>query len=410
MKIITRYIFTEALTYFLISLFAFTGLLLVGRILRFTNLIVNKGVEVGQIAMVFLSVIPTFMEVALPMSALLGLMLAFGRLSGDSEIVVMRASGISLHQLIKPVILFGVLCTIICFYVTLQLRPWGHRQLAQTLFEIARSKSTAGLEEGMFNKLGRMILYADTVEHQSGALKNVLIDDKRDSQRRQVIFAKTGTISSDARRRTITIELVDGVIHEESGGRYGMTDFTSNSLVINPDEMYNPDAKKGGKRHREMSLPELRDDLNSMATELAAAGEGADPETRRELERNINKARVELGRRFSMPFAAFLLALIAMPLGIQPPRAQRAWGATISISLAVLVFIFYYALMSIGVALSEGGKWSPTFGLWLPNVAVGLVAWYTVRQMSSERWQSIAHGFENFLTACAEKYFKRAAA
>ena len=80
MKILSRYVLKEIASFFAISLLTFTGLLLTIRMLRLTSLIVNRGVEIGQIATVFLAIIPTFLEIALPMSTLLGVMLAFARL------------------------------------------------------------------------------------------------------------------------------------------------------------------------------------------------------------------------------------------------------------------------------------------------------------------------------------------
>ena len=399
MKIISRYILVEAFTYFLVCLFAFTGVLFIARILRFTSLIVNKGVDATQIAWVFAAIIPTFLEVALPMSVLLGVMMAFGRLSGDSEIVVMRASGISLRQLIRPVVIFGLLAMALCFFVTIVLSPKGHQVLADSLFQIARSKSTAGLEDGMFNKLGRITLYADSVKHQTGQLSNVLIDDRRDATRRQIIFAQHGKIVSNPKTRTISILLNDGAIHEVVEGRYGVTDFTTNRLNINPDEMYNPEAKKGSKNVREMSMAELREHMavTAEALQRASAEDAADIDGEKlsDVEKGLIKTHVEYGRRFAMPVAAFLLALIAMPLGIQPPRAQRTWGVTLSITLAMLIFVFYFGLMSIGLTFAENGSWPPMAGLWLPNAAVAVLTALTLWQMGTERWQSIGQVFES---------------
>ena len=81
MRLIPRYIFTECLIFFGISLAAFTGVLLTIRMLQFASLIINKGVEPGQIGMVFLAIVPTFLEIALPLAVLLGVMLCFARLS-----------------------------------------------------------------------------------------------------------------------------------------------------------------------------------------------------------------------------------------------------------------------------------------------------------------------------------------
>lgn len=399
-KTINRYIFSESLLYFTVSLLSFTALILVARILRFTNLIVNKGVQVEQIAMVFLAVIPTFLEVALPMSALLGVLLAFGRLSADSEIVVLRASGLSLTQLIKPVFIFALLCTLLCYGVTSELRPWGYRQLSQTLFEIARSKSSAGLETGMFNKLGELVLYADEVDHHTGKLKNALIDDKRNPERRQIVFARSGNILSDASARTITIELYDGIIHEEFRNRYNLTQFTTNRLTMNPDEIYNPDAQKGtSKLYREMGGIELQNYTSSLQSQIKELSKLDEPTKKQVLEleeliKTFLRAKVDIGRRISMPFAAFLLSLIAMPLGIQPPRMQKTWGSSLSIATAMITFVLYYALISIGVALAESDKIHPLVGLWTPNLIVAIVTLFLLKQMGSERWQSIAEGVE----------------
>lgn len=414
MKIITRYVITETLSYFLVSLFAFTALLLVARILRFTNLIVNKGVEPGQIGMVFLTVIPTFLEIALPMAALLGVMMALGRLSADSEIVVMRASGISLSQLIKPVLIFAALCTALCFYISLELRPWGHRQLSQTLFEIARTKSTAGLEEGMFNKIGQIVLYADSVNHETGEVAHILIDDKRDKTRRQITLAKHGTIISDDVNHTIVISLFDGVVHEDYKGQHGATKFFENKLTLSSDEIYNPDAhKKTGKLFREKGSV----DLEAYIAELTEVLSKSDPKSKdpigdyamdyRGLNKELIQSKIERGRRISMPFAAFLLSLIAMPLGIQPPRMQRTWGVSLSIALAMFVFVLYYAFMSIGVALAESGKLHPLIGLWVPNIVVALLTGYFLYKMGTEQWQSISQGVEQFILKIVNRFRKR---
>ena len=87
-----------------------------------------------QIATVFVAIIPAFLELAIPLATLLGIMLAFARLSGDSEIVVIRASGISLGQLIKPVVIFGLFASLLTLWVSFEHRPWGYRQLSKEPF------------------------------------------------------------------------------------------------------------------------------------------------------------------------------------------------------------------------------------------------------------------------------------
>lgn len=416
MKILHRYILREAAVYFLISLVTFTGILLTVRMLRLASLIINKGVEFSQISMVFLAIVPAFMEVAIPLATLLGVMLAFGRLSGDSEIIVMRASGISILQLVRPLLLFGLFCGTLNIVVSLHLSPWGFQVLSRTLFEIARSKSTAGLEPGVFNKLGELTLYTEKVDYASGTLAQVLIDDRRKEEERKVIVAKSGRIVSDERQRTITLLLKDGSIHEQSQGKYVITAFDKNSVGMSSDEMLSSDMQSR-RNNREFSLPEIRAEIGKFerGLELLATmkpsedkpdepphilmnGEGP-ALTAKDLNRKIRKLRVEAARRFSMPYASFILALVALPLGIQQPRSQKTWGAGLSAALGLVVFIIYYGLLSIGVALAESGKIAPVIGLWIPNIVATAIAAVMIWKMGTEQWQSIAQRFEETVKA-----------
>ena len=98
-----------------------------------------------------------------------------------------------------------------------------------------------------------------------------------------------------------------------------------------------------------------------------------------------------------MPLAALLLALAALPLGIQSPRAQRSWGASLSILLGLLIFIVYYAILSVGIALAESNSFPIPAALWLPNLIILLIAVYGLQRICSERWQSIAGALEGVL-------------
>ncbi|MCB0317844.1 MAG: LPS export ABC transporter permease LptF [Bdellovibrionales bacterium] len=410
-SILNRYIFREALGYFLISLIAFTGILLTIRILKFANLIINKGVEISQIGMVFISLLPTFLEIAIPMAMLLGVMLAFARLSGDSELIVIRASGISLSKLVKAVAVFGILGTVISLYVSISLRPWGFQTLSQTLFEIARSKSTSGLSEGIFNELGKLTLYSDYIDYSTGDLKKVLIDDKRNEASRSLITAKSGVILSNPENRTITIFLRNGQIHEIVNEKYSITSFNTNSLVLAAEDLYNPDAQQGEKSSRELYMNEIKQQIKHLKKQIVLRNE-PQPYTKQiadEIDSSLNDLptkkiyskitglNLEKGRRYSMPFAVLALALLAMPLGVQPPRTQKTWGAGLSLTMGLLVFVVYYGFLSIGIAVAESGVLPVFIALWLPNFVVFFAALYAIKKISSEEWQSMTEMFEPLL-------------
>lgn len=400
MRLLTRYVFLEVITFFSISLAAFTGLLITLKMLKLTSLIVNRGVEVGQIGTVLVSIIPTFLEIALPMATLLGVMLAFARLCGDSEVIVMKASGISLYHFIRPVGAFALTVALAGLLVSNVLRPWGFRSLSTALFDIARSKSTSGLTEGLFNKMGDLTLYAERIDYATGDLDRVLIDDKRDPKQRKVVVAHKGRIVADAKTQTIVILLGDGVAHESGQASYTRTAFTSNSLSIDPAELKSQERK--GLVFRELTNADLNDSIETYRAAISSFTGGTirlfnEELTEDRLNKTYRKIRIEKAQRVALPYAIIVMAFIGMSLGIMSPRTQRTWGAGFAGALGVIVFIVYYALYSICLALADSGAAPITPTLWIPNVLATGVAGLLLHKLGSEKWQSVSEGVVNII-------------
>ena len=393
----------------MLCLGAFTGVLFTLRVLNFSELIINKGVDTSQIALVFLSIVPTFLEFAIPLSALLGVMLAGARLSGDSELVVLRASGISIYQLLYPLGIFSTFVFILSLAVSFALKPWGHQTLSDVLFDIARTKSTAGLEAGTFNRIGALTLYAEKIDNKKGSLSAVMIDDRRGLDERKVIFAEKGQILSRPATRTIIFSLQNGSIHEMVDGNYVATQFVTNSIFLDSDELYNPDAKLRGSAPRELTVGQL----HVAAMQLSAAEalmeregqtirpiESFDPAVQKHFTEAVissaqiikkrRRIQVEIDQRYSMPFATAILTLLALPLGIHPPRSQRSWGVGLSVVVGIGVFVSYYGLLSLGLTLVDSEIVSSSVGVWIPNIVTALIAFWLVYQVGSERVSSIA--------------------
>ena len=410
MRIISRYVLKEVFTFFSISLLTFTGLLLTVRMLRLTSLIVNRGVELGQIAKVFLAIIPTFLEIALPMATLLGVMLAFARMCGDSEMVVLRASGISLLRFLLPIGIFAAVVGSTGLFVSFVLRPWGFSTLSTALFEIARSKSTSGLTEGVFNKIGQLTLYAEKIDYQTGDLSKVIVDDKRNDTQRKVVVAQRGKIVADEGTQTLSLLLGEGVAHETDGENYSRTAFQSNSLSVNPMEL-KEDAKKGAVA-RELPGPELLRVVDYYKQQLRST-EGNSIEvygqtlTRKEVLKKFRRAKIEYGQRLSLPYASVVMAFVGMALGIMSPRTQRTWGAGFAATLGLVVFILYYSIFSIGLTLADSGALKVWIALWAPNILTTAIAATLVYKVGTEQWQSVAEGAQRTIEKIANLVKRR---
>src|SRR5690606_20362831 len=157
------------------------------------------------------------LEMAIPMAFLLSIIIAFGRLSSDSELVVMRSVGLSLTKLVLPVLLFSITISILSFFVSLSVRPWANYQLGLGLFRLATAQASSGLVAGTFNEIGPLTIYAREVLDNGSLLKDVLISDRRSPEAQRIFFAQRARLRSNDKTRTVLIQLFDGSMHEGTG-------------------------------------------------------------------------------------------------------------------------------------------------------------------------------------------------
>lgn len=380
--ILSRYVFREISVPFLISLFIFTGVLFLVRVLKLFELIISRNVPITDILLLFSYIVPRFLEVALPMSLLLGIILAFSRLSSDSELVVMRASGLSLKQLLKPVIAFSVLSAIITLLIGCWIRPWANYQLGVGVFEIAKMQASSGLVAGVFNEMGPLTLYAERVEDKTGRLANVIISDGRDPSQNRTFIAKHGQLVADNQNRTLTLRLFDGSIHHGTGLNYELTDFDVNNISLEADALVDGGAAKEGKKPNEMFIGELR---RKVASYSSRQGEIPDEERRVQLS-----YLVEYHSRYAIPVSCFFVAIIAMALGIQPSRGGYSWGTVANVTAGIMLIVVYYLLFAFMSALGKKSAVPVGLLMWIPNAALCAVALFLFRLIESERWLAVS--------------------
>jgi lipopolysaccharide export system permease protein len=413
--VLTGYIVREIITFFSICLVTFVGILLTIRMLRLMALVVNKGVLFSQVAAVLIAIIPTFFEIALPLATLIGTMLAFARLSGDSELVVLKGSGIPFNYFTIPVAIVGISVATCGFVTSSYLKPWGFSTLARTFFEIARTKTTAGIQEGVFNKLGVITLYANSINDENGGLTRVLLDDRREEASRKVITAARGRIIPDNSIEAIIFLLEKGEIHEFVDDKYVVTRYDSNRLILDPSQLSSSDSSQKGTSARELypdelnkSIAEFKEYINYLegpggnnlldGPTLSALFEKqmhGQPRDVPYLKKKLSRLYLEQFSRVSLAVGTLLLALISLPLGIHPPRSHKTWGAGLSIAIGMTVFIVYYGIFTLALGLAEGGLLSPILAVWLPNILILILDIWFLRMLMLERWTSVASGLGN---------------
>ena len=391
MKILDKYIFKEIYYPFWISLFVFTSVLFLARSLKLFELVINRNVPVSDIILLFAYLLPRFLEMAIPMSLLISILLAFGRLSAESEIVVMRSFGVSLKRMAYPVFLYALFCVGLCLFVTLWLRPIADYRLARGLFEIAKVNASAGLTQGVFNELGNLTIYAEKIEGKGELLNNTLISDRRDEENPQTFIARYGQLLSDDLQRTLTLKLYEGSIHQGSNLTYSVTYFDTNNINIDQSELIEETTTRG-KHSNEMFLSEI-----FAAKQELVSSQMPYP---KEYYPLIAEYTIEKHLRFVIPLSCLCIAFIAMTLGIQPSRGGATWGPAASIFSGIIVILIYYLLLAVTKALGEQMIAPPHLIIWLPNLLYLIIAIILFKNVQNKG--SIA--FTGFIAKGVDKF------
>ena len=182
--------------------------------MKLIELVVGRGVHLADIGMLFIYIIPSFLTMTIPMSFLLALLLAFGRLSSDGEVTAMKASGVSLYQMLIPVTVLSILAYIMTFYLFIYALPWGNESFRVKVFDIASARASAAIKEGVFNDdFEGIVLYVEKFENAGERMQGIMIYDQREKEG-YTIFAGDGSIVSDPEAMTVTMYLKNGEIHQ----------------------------------------------------------------------------------------------------------------------------------------------------------------------------------------------------
>jgi lipopolysaccharide export system permease protein len=366
-KILRRHLTHELVAGVLAGLGLFTFILLVARVLEVVDLVLARGVPPGLVLRLIGYILPSFLEIAIPMAVLLGLVTAFGRLSSDGEILAMRGAGLSLRQIAGPAFGLGIAAALLTFVVAGWARPWAHGRIEDTIFEIASTRATAALRPAVFNSLSDgIVLYADQIDADAGTLQGVLLSDERDGERRTTVLAGNAVIRSNAAARDVFLRLNAGtsLTQHATEDSYDVTAFDSFEVHLDLSRVLPASGAPSDRTPEKMYPSQL---IGAIVKPVS--GGRAEAET------------IELHRRLAFPVAALLLAILGVPLGLQPSRSVRARG----LSTSLIVALAYYVLMSAAAGAARRNPAHAALAMWLPNLVLAVVACIAFARAANDR-------------------------
>ena len=384
-KIIDRYVSREVIAPFALGVLLLTFALVTGRLLKLTEMVVNHGVTLGDVASLIGYIMPAFLGLTFPMAVLIGVLMGFGRMSGDRELIAARACGMSLYRLAAPVIGFALAVYALSSWLSFVVTPWANSHLREELFQLTQTRSTAGLREKIFNRnLPGMVVYVDRVAASDGTLYGVMISDARNPGQQNTIIARSGIVVPDEPHRAITLRLYDGSVFgvEASNDTSHVTSFRIYDVSVRPDE----GLGVGFLDPEEMTAAALR----ATISQARAVGK---PD---------RDAETELASRYTLPFTTILFAMLGIPLGLKPARG----GQSERFGVAIALFFLYYSLMRAGEALAQRGNLPAMVAMSIPDLVFAMLTVFLFVRAAADRGDQ-GRGAGDFVWDLIERFERR---
>lgn len=369
-----RYFLRELASPFFFGVSLFTFFLLLDRIYQLTDLVVTKGVPFHLVLQLLVYMLPAFLTNTLPMALLVAVLLAGGRLSADLEIVACKAAGLSLWRLFRPVLLVAIVVTLVSGALTLIAVPRMSQAFQTQLFRILQARATSGLKERIFNTtFGDVVIYVEEVSASQVALKGLVVSDERDPKLSRIITAGEGRLFTDTAAQRITLRFLDGGVNE--------ADVTpANAPEDLTREVLAPGGAASAKRYRYTAF-QVYDMTLTVESPLKTAARFEKPEKDlgiRALSQKIEDLRaeprnqspflVERHKRFALPLAALVFALVGFPLAASSKRG----GRSIALVGTLVILVAYYLTSTTLEGLAIRLVLPAWLAMWAPNAVFGV--------------------------------------
>ncbi|MCX7833129.1 MAG: LptF/LptG family permease [Ignavibacteria bacterium] len=413
---------------FLFSFFTVTLLFVLQFLIRTIDQLVGKGLSLWVITQLITLNLAWIVTLAVPMAVLVSTIMAFGSLSANNEIMIMKANGIGLNRLIIPVLIVATIITYLLIRFNNDVLPEANHQARLLLGDISRTKPTFILESGKFSEdiNGIKILAKKTFEH-SNNLEGIYIFDYSDPTHKNLVTAEFGDIGFTSDFKNIVMNLTNGEIHQldnrDYSGDYRKVKFTKHRLIF-PAEGFTFQRTGDNafmRGDRELSTKQMRVIIDSLKLNIANYYRNLSNELKLSINRlsslefrdtvinlkapisakdtivmvyrqfmnvkkNIKNAQqyektvedqidmylVEIYKKYSIPFACIVFILIGAPLGYRVKKGNFGIAA----GLSLLFFLIYWAALIGGEKLADRGFITPFLGMWLVNIVLGIFGLY----------------------------------
>lgn len=349
-KTLSKYFLKEIIPNFIFGFLIFIFVFFMTQIFKLSDLIVVHGIGIKDITRLVTFVILPFVGMTFPVALLFAILITLGRMGQDSELIALRSMGVSLTDIIKPILAFSILIFISSAIFTIFAEAWGFNSFKKQVFEMGQKKISTGIQPGLFNEnFYGLVIYTDNLNKKDNEMQNILLHDGRNKKRPLTIIAKRGKIISDPESLLITLRLFDGNIltRENDMRSYRKIDYDTydiNIMLTEGDDFSIGDPRAISTRN-----------LIKKINRLSKSG------------KNTTREVIELNRRFSIPLACIIFAIFSTGFAgaTKNPRFSTGRGKAIVISMVII--ITYWIMCLMGQSYARKNILPPFIVMWIPN-------------------------------------------
>jgi LPS export ABC transporter permease LptF len=350
MRIIRNYILRDFFSTFIFSLLLLSMVMLLGNLVKVSDMVMRKGVNLIDAAGILWLFIPYLLGFTIPLSFLLGILLSLGRLMADNELTAINVAGTSAWRLTLPLFCLGLILSGVLFILNDRTIPEYHYRSRKAMKSIYSKNLTAFIEPGTFcENFPNHIIYTSDVD--GNALKNVFIYElSENEQPSKVTYAETAQFVTED--NVLRLKLNNGFRDQNDPQKQTMARLNFKTFFMDIPLPGNESAT-AEKKPSDMPLKELSHTIRL----LKHAGANPQP------------LEIEYFKRISFSFSTVTFVLLGFGTALTVKHREK----TVNFGLALACAGIYYLLFMLGAALVERKYLSVAAGMWLPNVIVAAI-------------------------------------
>lgn len=385
--------------------------------MKFADRLVGKGLDTWTIVQLIVYNLSWMFVLVVPMATLVATLMAYGNMSQNNEVTIMKSSGISLYKMMMPAIAASIIVAFLLFEFNNEVLPDANHQAKILMQEISQQKPTLSLEPGVFSQeVYNYAILTRRIDQKDNRLFDVTIYDYSQPAKINVVTAEKGRIFFSEDRTKLIMDLTNGEIHEsdvQNTSMYRMLEFEKHRITMNAEQFSFRQSGITTRGEREMSVEAMNYVIDSLKQQRQDIFNSLKAEVNRYMfnnqippfranpdEKNVNpdliyirtidkiktarsiinssysrmtwwtreieKYEVEVYKKYALPAACIVFILIGAPLGVM----VRKGGFGTAASISLFFFLLYWAFLIGGEKLAERGFFSPFIGMWAANIVL----------------------------------------